>query len=69
MSHKKAEGRSAGQRSRPSECLSRQIDHSEVAHPRSPANALIAVLDSQGFVVSVLAGRSAARTFLREGQA
>lgn len=31
MAQKQVEGRSAGQRSRPSECLSRQIDHSEIA--------------------------------------
>ena len=31
MAHKTVEGRSAGRRSRPSECLSRQIDSSEVA--------------------------------------
>ena len=31
MARKKVEGRSAGQRSRPSECLSHQIDHSELA--------------------------------------
>ena len=31
--------------------------------------ALTAVLDNQGMVIGVLAGRSAARAFLREGQA
>ena len=30
MALKTVEGRSAGQRSRPSECLSPQIDHSEI---------------------------------------
>ena len=31
MNQTKVEGRSAGKRSRPSECLSRQIDHSKIA--------------------------------------
>ena len=69
MPRKTDEGRCAGKRMRPSDGVFRQIDHSELAHRPPTANALIAVLDNQGLVVSVLAGRSAARAFLREGLA
>lgn len=49
-----------------------RIERSNPARPirqdHRPA-ALTAVLDRHGLVVSVLAGRSAARAFLREGHA
>ena len=63
---KTVEGRSACRRSRPSEDVARQTDSSDIAPHRHPANALTAVLDPQGFVIAVVAGRVAARSFLRE---
>ncbi len=66
MAQKQVEGRSAGQRSRPSDMVSRQSDLSDIAPHRHPANALTAIMDPQGFVITVVAGRVAARSFLRE---
>lgn len=67
MAQKMIEGRRAGQRLRPSDSVARSTDTSDIAPHRHPANALTAVMDPQGFVVAVVAGRVAARNFLRGG--
>lgn len=67
MPLKTVEGRSAGKRSRPSDSVARQTDPSDIAPRRHTANALTAVLDREGMVICVVAGRAAARAFLREG--
>lgn len=55
MSPKTVEGRSAGQRSRPSECLSRQIDHSEIAPTPRAVHRLARRLNISLEVASVVA--------------
>ena len=67
MAYKTVEGRSAGQRSRPSDSVARSTDTSDIAPRRHPANALTAVLDREGMVIGVLASRVEARAFLRGG--
>lgn len=61
------EGRAALASRRPSGCLSRQNDTRDIAQQRSFANALTAVMDPQGVVIAVVAGRVAARSFMRGG--
>lgn len=67
MAHEAIEGRSAGQRSRPSEDVARSTDTSNIALHRHPANGLIAVQNREGLVVALVASRVEARAFLRGG--
>lgn len=67
MAHKAVEGRSAGRRSRPSEDVARQTDTLQIARRPNSANALTAIYDREGLVIAVVAGRVAARAFLRGG--
>ena len=67
MAHKAVEGRSAGQRSRPSEDVARSTDTSNIAPHQHPANALTAIMDPHGFVIAVVASRVQARALLRGG--
>ncbi|WP_267359856.1 MULTISPECIES: hypothetical protein [unclassified Methylobacterium] len=67
MAQKAVEGRSAGQRSRPSEDVVCSTDNSNIAPHRHTANALTAVMDREGVVIAVVASRVQARAFLRGG--
>lgn len=67
MPLKTVEGRSAGQRSRPSEDVARSTDASDIAPHRQAANGRPFVFDSRGCFLGFVTGRAEARALVREG--
>lgn len=67
MALKTVEGRSAGQRSRPSDSVARSTDLSDIAPHRQAANGRPFVFDSRGCFLGFVTGPAEARALLRGG--